>query len=88
MSGRRGSLLTRFNETPAEGLVLAKTGTLRGVSALSGYVLSDPSDGEEGHVTFALIVNDDDVITEQQTIELQEPFVGRPHRLPGRTDGG
>lgn len=75
ISGERGSLLLRFNETSARSLVLAKTGSLRGVSALSGYVLSDPADGEDGHVTFSLIVNDDDVITEDQTVALQEPFL-------------
>ena len=41
--------------TPAEGRVLAKTGTLGGVSALSGYLLhEDPALGE---VTFSILGN-------------------------------
>ncbi|MFN2326772.1 MAG: D-alanyl-D-alanine carboxypeptidase/D-alanyl-D-alanine-endopeptidase [Gemmatimonadales bacterium] len=37
-SGQRGSLRTRFVGTPLEGRVVAKTGTIASVNALSGYI--------------------------------------------------
>ncbi len=37
-SGQRGSLRTRFTGTPLEGRVVAKTGTITSVNALSGYI--------------------------------------------------
>ena len=39
LAGRSGSLANRYRGTPAEGHLYAKTGTLTGVNALSGYVL-------------------------------------------------
>ena len=55
VAGRSGTLRHRFVGTAAEGRVLAKTGTLGGVSALSGYLLHpDPAMGE---VTFSLMAN-------------------------------
>lgn len=40
VAGKTGTLSSRFRNTPAEGIVQAKTGTLRGAIALSGYVNS------------------------------------------------
>ena len=48
LAGRSGTLSGRFIGTPLEGVLRAKTGTLGGVSALSGYV---------GECTFSMVVN-------------------------------
>lgn len=45
VAGRGGTIARRMRGTPAEGNLKAKTGTLEGVSALSGYVTT--ADGEE-----------------------------------------
>jgi D-alanyl-D-alanine carboxypeptidase/D-alanyl-D-alanine-endopeptidase (penicillin-binding protein 4) len=55
VGGRSGTLANRFVGTPAEGRVRAKTGTMTGVSALSGY-LAHPSAGV-GEVTFSMLAN-------------------------------
>ncbi len=53
VAGRSGSLKNRFHNTPAVGIVQAKTGTLGGVFALSGYVNPPHYDS----VVFSIMVN-------------------------------
>jgi len=52
-SGARGSLRSRFLGTQADGLVLAKPGSIKGVNGLAGYL--DLANGRR--VTFAVLVN-------------------------------
>lgn len=47
-------LAGRMNDTPAEGRLRAKTGTMKNASALAGYVSA--ADGEE--LAFSIVVND------------------------------
>ncbi|MEM9768426.1 MAG: D-alanyl-D-alanine carboxypeptidase [Cyanobacteria bacterium P01_D01_bin.71] len=53
VGGVTGTLRHRFEHTAAHGKVHAKTGTLRGVRALSGYLETD----QYGTVVFSIIVN-------------------------------
>jgi D-alanyl-D-alanine carboxypeptidase/D-alanyl-D-alanine-endopeptidase (penicillin-binding protein 4) len=53
VGGVDGSLSNRFLNTPLTGHVFAKTGTLREVNSLSGYVT-----GRSGHVlAFSILCN-------------------------------
>lgn len=54
VAGLEGTLSTRLDDPPAAGLVAAKTGTLRTVASLSGYVTTD--DGRL--LAFAVLVGD------------------------------
>src|SRR6185295_6797901 len=53
IAGRDGSLTTRMKGTPAEGNARAKTGSMTGVRALSGYVTT--ADGER--LAFSIVAN-------------------------------
>ena len=53
IAGTSGTLKNRLRHTIAEGSVKAKTGTLRGVKALSGYI----NHPEYGVVVFSIITN-------------------------------
>ncbi len=54
VAGQNGTLSRRMKATPAEGNVYAKTGTLKGVRALSGYI-NNPS---HGPLAFSILAND------------------------------
>lgn len=54
VAGQNGTLSRRLRATPAEGNVYAKTGTLKGVRALSGYV-NNPT---HGPLVFSILAND------------------------------
>ena len=73
IGGRRGSLLNRHLESPANGQVFAKTGTLNGVTALSGYVSSPTQPGST--VRFTYIANGELAGLNEELRSLQEPFV-------------
>ncbi len=52
IAGVDGTLEKRMRKTPAEGRIMAKTGTVDGISSLSGYATS-----AEGHVLVFSIIN-------------------------------
>lgn len=56
VAGVSGTLKYRFKGTPAEGHIRAKTGTLTGVDALSGYA-DNPHCGGNNSIAFSIIVN-------------------------------
>jgi len=53
VGGINGTLRNRFKDSPIQGKVHAKTGTLRGVRALSGYLETEAYDT----VVFSIVVN-------------------------------
>jgi D-alanyl-D-alanine carboxypeptidase/D-alanyl-D-alanine-endopeptidase (penicillin-binding protein 4) len=53
VAGVSGTLEERMRDTPAAGRVLAKTGTLRRVNALAGYVTAVRGE----RLAFAVLVN-------------------------------
>lgn len=73
VGGERGSLLNRHIDSPAEGHVFAKTGTLNGVTALSGYVESPLEPGT--FVLFSYIANGELAGLDENLRAIQEPFV-------------
>ncbi len=53
VAGKTGTLRTRYRNTPADGRLRAKTGTLNDVSALAGFAVP----GDSSVITFAMVVN-------------------------------
>ncbi len=68
LAGETGTLRDRFLESPFRGKIRAKTGTLAGVSALSGYI--DP--GGENSIAFSLIVDEIDRSAKEQRQAIDE----------------
>jgi D-alanyl-D-alanine carboxypeptidase/D-alanyl-D-alanine-endopeptidase (penicillin-binding protein 4) len=54
IGGQTGSLARRFKGTPLESRIFAKTGTVQGVNALSGYMVA--ASGET--LVFSVIANE------------------------------
>jgi D-alanyl-D-alanine carboxypeptidase/D-alanyl-D-alanine-endopeptidase (penicillin-binding protein 4) len=54
VGGKTGSLARRFRGTALDGRIFAKTGTVQGVNALSGFLIA--ASGET--LVFSVIAND------------------------------
>jgi D-alanyl-D-alanine carboxypeptidase/D-alanyl-D-alanine-endopeptidase (penicillin-binding protein 4) len=65
LAGRSGTLERRFRGTAAEGNLRAKTGTIRGGRALSGYLKT--AGGRD--VVFSVLVNGDGAAAAQPAID-------------------
>ncbi|MDT7785659.1 MAG: hypothetical protein QOF58_4078 [Pseudonocardiales bacterium] len=65
VAGRDGTLVNRMKGTPAEGNLIAKTGSMSGVSALSGYVTT--AAGRQ--LVFSLVQNNVVLWVSPKTIE-------------------
>ncbi|MEM8642532.1 MAG: D-alanyl-D-alanine carboxypeptidase/D-alanyl-D-alanine-endopeptidase [Cyanobacteria bacterium P01_G01_bin.54] len=68
VGGESGTLRRRFRETPVVGTVFAKTGTLTGVSALSGYLQRPGRD----RLIFSIVLNQATVSVVQQRQAIDE----------------
>ena len=68
VAGTSGTLKNRFNNTSAQGIVRAKTGTLTGVSALSGYV--EVANFEP--LAFSIMINQSDLSAEDLRAAIDE----------------
>lgn len=86
VAGRTGTLAATFNDTPAEGRLRAKTGSLNEARALSGVVLVPQGDD----LTFALLVNEPPYISpegDQVRVDVGLALAAYPDRPPLREVG-
>ncbi len=81
VAGETGTLADRWDGSPLDGRVRAKTGTLNQVTALAGFVRTQVGD----RARFALIVNVGDRI-EPETVEAQRQLVELLVDHPRRPD--
>ena len=72
LAGREGTLAHRMNGTAADGRCEAKTGTLIGVSTLSGYC-----DAGHGLVAFSFLMNGVDVSVAQSAQDKMTSLIAR-----------
>ncbi len=70
LAGVDGSLVDRFRNTPAEGRVYGKTGSLDHVNALSGYLTTEKGE----NVAFSIICNNH-ALTTRRAIEAIDSLV-------------
>jgi serine-type D-Ala-D-Ala carboxypeptidase/endopeptidase (penicillin-binding protein 4) len=68
LAGETGSLENRFLESPFRGEIRAKTGTLSGVSALSGYLYPD----SENAIEFSIVVEGIELSADEQRQAIDE----------------
>jgi serine-type D-Ala-D-Ala carboxypeptidase/endopeptidase (penicillin-binding protein 4) len=80
VGGSSGTLRTRFLDTAASGQVRAKTGTLRSVTALSGFASSTRQTNTV--LTFAYVANVIDGVVELRLVDEQEPFAASLAQYP------
>ncbi|GAP95913.1 D-alanyl-D-alanine carboxypeptidase/D-alanyl-D-alanine endopeptidase [Leptolyngbya sp. NIES-2104] len=76
IAGVSGTLQGRFQDSPAKGITRAKTGTLTGATALSGYI--DPPNYES--IAFSIIINQASDVAPVQRSAIDE-IVGLLARL-------
>ncbi len=78
VAGERGTLATRLRGTPLQGKLVAKTGSLSGVSGLAGYVnVKQP-------MTFSLLLNGR--FNEGTGLANREAMAAGNRSIPGRPD--
>jgi serine-type D-Ala-D-Ala carboxypeptidase/endopeptidase (penicillin-binding protein 4) len=76
VGGESGTLKRRFREFDRNTEVLAKSGYLRGVSALSGYIVRTGEERDGHHIAFAMLFNDFEPPVSNATLKrLQEEFL-------------
>ena len=84
VAGQDGTLDWRFSRGPVRGKILAKTGTLSGVSALSGYARTQ----DERDLAFAIYVNNSSApnsYVRRLIDRVVEAIVSIPPVTPGAT---
>jgi serine-type D-Ala-D-Ala carboxypeptidase/endopeptidase (penicillin-binding protein 4) len=86
IGGKRGSLQARFDQTPADERLLAKTGTLNDVLALSGFVRS--ANDPDVVLTFAYVTNEAAIVNSAANRELQDAMVLALTTYPGNPSLG
>jgi D-alanyl-D-alanine carboxypeptidase/D-alanyl-D-alanine-endopeptidase (penicillin-binding protein 4) len=80
IAGTDGTLAFRFRNTAAQGRVLAKTGTLGHVNALSGYATTLSGD----HVVFSIMANNHNLGSHSATQVMDEIVEAIVNDLPPR----
>ncbi|MFW6335833.1 MAG: D-alanyl-D-alanine carboxypeptidase, partial [Phycisphaeraceae bacterium] len=76
VGGENGTLKRRFRTFDRNTDVLAKSGYLRGVSALSGYIVRPGEQRDGHHIAFAMLFNGFEPPISNSTLKkLQEEFL-------------